>query len=409
MPATAPLVPALQLEEPSFERGLRRALDAIAALPPLPVRSAAVATSYDRVLAERVRADADLPARAVAGVEGYAVASAACRGAGPWRLRVTGRIAAAHPVPEKGGLVAREVVKVAPGSSMPSFLDAVLPVETVRRDGSYIHVAAPPVPGAGIRPRAAVARCGDALAQPDRLLDPRTVAVLATAGCGTVKVRRTLRVAILSTGGARQDGPGAAGRAMLGAALDRRWITCRDLGGIGSGGLVRGLQEAAEEADVIVALDRGGLAGAVREAGGRVVLDGLAMHPGGGAGLAMLGGTAVVMLPVEPVDALTAMAVLGWPAMRRRAGIQHGRVTPRTGIAAFSLPADPARAAYPLVRVAGAGEVPTLEAVADAVGGEDEGDLARLARADGLAILLPGQGVRFGGQVSWMPLGDRYA
>ncbi len=389
------------------DRAIRAALDAVGRLPSLSVRSAPLASCHDRVLAERVRAQADRPLRASSQVDGFAFCAEACRGNGPWRLHLTGRIAVARNTAAESAFPCRDAVRIAAGAPVPLQLDTVVPAEAVQREGAYILLTERPERGGFIHARGVDARCGDVIAQPDRLLDSRDIAALATVGITGARVRRTLRVAVLSTGtGGRQEN-GAASHAMIMASLDRRWIGRHDLGVARSGSLAQTLRDAAVETDMLIAIDRAGLEDAILAAGGQIVLGGIAMQPGGHAKLAILGDMALIVLPKEPVAALTAMAVLGWPLLRRRAGIQHSRVAPRAGIAAFTLPADAERAAYPLIRVAGSGTMPTIEAL-DGPSGDPVGTVTRLALADGIALIAPGEAVGFGSRMTWMPINDRF-
>jgi len=398
---TAP-VPGALPSAPPPDRAVRLALDRIAGLPDLPMRAAPLAVCHDRVLAERVRAEADMPPRDSAAVDGYAFAGAACRGPGPWRLRLTGRLAVARNLALDNAFPAREAVRIAAGASIPVPLDRVVAEGDARREGDYIVLDALPDAVAAIQPRGSAALCGEVIADSHRLLDARDIAGLAGIRRASVKVRRTLRVAVLAVGANRQDVPASA--ALLLAALDRRWIARTDLGTVASGALAGTLRSAATNADAILAIDRAGLDNAIETAGGRFVLEGIAMRPGGGVRLALLGETVVIVVPPAPVDAMTAMAILGWPMLRRRAGIARSRAVPRAGIAAFSLPADPACADYPLVRIAGTGSVPTLETVTES----DGGMMTRLALADGIALPAPGEAVGFGARIAWVPITDRF-
>jgi len=409
LPATAshtdcdasPVSGALPPGPPLPDRAVRLALDRIADLPGLSVRAAPLGVCHDRVLAERVRAEADMPPRDSAAVDGYAFSGAACRGPGPWRLRLTGRLAVARNLALENAFPSREAVRIAAGASVPAQLDRVVAEADVRREGDYVVLNAVPPAADAIHARGSAALCGDVIADADRLLDARDIAGLAGIRRASVRVRRTLRVAVLAVGTNRQDVP--ASGAMLLAALDRRWIARTDLGTVANGALAGTLRSAATNTDAILALDRAGLDDAIEAAGGYFVLGGVAMRPGGGVRLALIGETVVVIVPPAPVDAMTAMAVLGWPLLRRRAGIARSRAVPRAGIAAFSLPADPGCAVYPLVRIAGTGSVPTLETVTES----DGGTMTRLALADGIALPAPGEAVGFGSRIAWVPITDR--
>jgi len=389
---------------PGPDRAVRVALDAMAQLPALPMRTVPLGTCHDRVLGERVRADADVPMRDIATVDGFAFAKQACRGEGPWRLRLTARIAVARNSAAGNTFPSREAVRIAAGAPVPPQLDMVAGADTVSAEGDYVVLDSLAGSHGTIAVRGAYAHCGDVIAEPDRLLDARDLAGLAVAGCQGVKVRRSLRVAVLSGCTGKQEGNGGPGRAVLMAALDRRWITRQDLGAITATVLAKTLRAASAETDVVIAFDNGSMADSIVEMGGRIVLDGIAMQPGGEVRLATLGETTILLLPENPVAALTAMTVLGWPVLRRRAGIQHSRALPRLGMAAFTVPRIEGVASYPLVRIAGTGQMPTLDIQTGAAGA-----VSVLSPADGIALVAPGAGVGFGDQVAWLPITDRFA
>ena len=396
-------MPVSTAARPGPDRAIRAALDAVGGLPALAMRTVPVGTCHDRILGERVRADADIPARDSATVDGFAFSDRACRGDGPWRFRLTARIAVARNLASETGAPSREAVRITAGAPVPPQLDRVIRADAVRADGDYIVLDGLTDAPEAIAVRGAHARCGDVIVDPDRLIDARDLAGLAMAGCTGVKVRRALRVAVLSGCTGKQEGRGGPGRAMVMAALDRRWIARQDLGASTVTGLTKTLRGAAAENDVVIALDRGGMAETIAEMGGQIALDGVAMQPGGGVVLAVLGETTILLLPEEPVAALTAMAVLGWPVLRRRAGIRHSRAVPRLGVAAFTLPRTGGVTRYPLVRVAGTGEVPTLDIQSGAAGA-----IVDLSQADGVALVAPDTGVGFGDRLTWVPITDRF-
>lgn len=389
---------------PGPDRAVSAALVGVARLPALTSRMAPLATCHDRVLGERVRADADIPARDSARVDGFAFSGKACRADGPWRLCLTARLAVARNLSVENALPSREAVRITAGAPVPPQLDSVVSAGAVRPDGDYVILDTLPDCRETIAERGSYARCGDVIVEPDRVLDARDLAALTMAGCTGVKVRRALRVAVFSACIGKQEGNGGPGRAMVMAGLDRRWITKQDLGAVTAATLPRALRAASAENDVVIAFDRGGITETIVGMGGRILLDGIAMKPGGDVALAVIDETIILLLPEEPMAALAAMAVLGWPVLRRRAGIQHSRIVPRTGVAAFTLPPSEKITTYPFIKVSGAGEIPTLE-----IQPEEPSAIVGLSQADGIAIIAPGAGVRFGDRLTWLPITDRFA
>ena len=155
----------------------------------------------DRVLAQDVVSDLDVPPFARAAMDGYAVRADDTIGASraaPARLRCveqlfTGQIAA-H------ALLPGQCAEIATGAPLPEGADAVVMVEESETDGADVQIFTPASPkqnvgrqGADIQRGQTVLRAGDALT-------PSKIGVLAALGLTDIQVFARPRVAILSTG-----------------------------------------------------------------------------------------------------------------------------------------------------------------------------------------------------------------
>ncbi|HLF28860.1 MAG TPA: gephyrin-like molybdotransferase Glp [Anaerolineae bacterium] len=180
-------------------------LERFSALEPETV---ALLDSLDRVLAERIAADIDLPPFANSSMDGYAVRAADSAGASrdrPVRLSVVADVAAGHPadVTLEPGTAAR----ITTGAPLPRGADAVAPVEMTDDPArgasslrSEVSIFQEVSGGAYVRyPGEDVPR-GQRVLEPGAIVRPQEVAMLAAVGREAVQVVRRPRVALFATG-----------------------------------------------------------------------------------------------------------------------------------------------------------------------------------------------------------------
>ena len=157
--------------------------------------------ALDRVLAEPVVAEREIPPWPNSSMDGYALVSADTQGAGrerPARLRLAGHVAAGH-VAERP-LAPGETFRIFTGAPLPPGADAVIPQEDVEVEGAEVRVSRAVPAGDYVRPRGEDIRPGDRLFEPGRALSPGDLGVLATLGWSRLRVVRRPTVGILSTG-----------------------------------------------------------------------------------------------------------------------------------------------------------------------------------------------------------------
>ena len=267
-----------------------------------------------RVLAAPATAAADLPPRARARVDGYALDAAATFGAGPYNLLEL-RLDAAGPA-----------TRIAAGEPMPPGTDAVLPFAAASTGDSTLEIAEPVAPGDGIEPAGSVWRQGGMVVPAGRRLAPLDLARAAEAGLGELTVVPAPQVRVLVRGA---KGPTTAADPLLPLL---RGLLARD-GGVADGAVVaEGLGDAlqrAAAADLVLVAGRSGTGAdddsmAALAAVGRDDAHGLAIAPGGTAGLGRLGNVPVILLPGEPLACLAAYELLAG-----RGGAAPGRPAAR--------------------------------------------------------------------------------
>ncbi len=179
---------------------------------PLEPEKQPILEAVDRVLAEDITATEDLPPFASSAVDGYALRAAETQGAtkiNPLRLRVIGSVAAGHF--ENITLRQGRAVRIMTGAPLPAGADAVVPFEDtsdgqqsrqerLNQPAAVIEVYRPFSSGENVRPAGRDVRRGELVLSRDTVLQPWTIAVLASLGRSSVTVTRRPRVAILATG-----------------------------------------------------------------------------------------------------------------------------------------------------------------------------------------------------------------
>ena len=339
-------------------------LDALA--PRAMTETLELAAANGRVLAGEVSLDPRAASAHRAAINGYAVRAADCVGASPYNP-----LSLALLAPGTKRLAETAGCPIASGWPLPLGADTVLPLDAAEADGAgrlEILDAAPR--GAGIEVPA------PALSLPaGRRLRPQDLGCLAAAGIDGVAVLRCPRVALMVAG--PKTGPDVL-TPMLHALLARDGAVVAAIPPLADSraALLAALRNPTlEDCDLAVLAGRTGVGFddiahvQVRAAGGSIAHHGLALRPGGSAGLASLpqhGGTLpLLLLPGDPAGCLAAYDLLAARLVRRFAGIT---------------PALP----YP---------VATLPLARKIVSGLGSTDLVPVQLADGRAEPLAGDGL----------------
>lgn len=366
-----------------------------------------LASAVGRVLSRSVTAAFDMPPFDRAAVDGYGLGEG---GRGPFRLQ--GSLAAGDP--SNPPLGSAGAVRLLTGARVPEGVRAIAMQEGCRLDGD-LAVHAPDLPaGANIRRRGEDAAAGETLLSPGTRLDPRHLALLASAGLDGVQVRRRPRVGLLSAGDELLP-PGAppreaaihdSNRPMLAALLARGGAEVVDLGLLPDRRpvIAAALSDAAG-CDAIIA--SGGvsgseadhLLGALRDAGGEGCWTSIALKPGKPLVFGRLGSARCLFLPGNPVAALVGALLFARPLVGRLAGAP---VRPLRGL--------PARLADGWSRKVGREEfAPALvrpgdDLTVERVGRPGSARLTPLAAADGLLRVGSRAGtLRAGDAVEFFP------
>ncbi|MEJ2692336.1 MAG: molybdopterin molybdotransferase MoeA [Candidatus Thiodiazotropha sp.] len=265
-------------------------------------------------LTQALTAEADIPLRASSARDGHALRSADTLGAGDYNPLPLRLVSVAQ------GVAPGSAVRVSTGDELPAGADAVLNLEQADVRGDFLDVAASLAPGDGVIQIGEECRQGDVLLPAGRRLRPQDLARLALAGYERVEVSAKPRVQICLAGRFSRDGDGPMLAAMIerdGAKLERleRSPTAENLVQTLSGFdadlmLVVGATGYGERDHAVAALQECG----------RVDIDGVTLHPGGGLVLGEVAGRPVILLPGSPLACLCAYDLVAARLLRRLAG-----------------------------------------------------------------------------------------
>ncbi len=326
----------------------------------------AAADALGRVLAEPVTARQMTPPFDNAAMDGYAVATSALTGPGPWDLPVTARIPAGQGATPLSGLQASRIFTGAP---VPAGADAVVMQEDVHRTGAAIRIDRRPAPGLNIRRAGSELAAGALVLPQGRRLGARDIAACAVAGVEQLQVRRRLRVALLVTGDeVRQLGTTRSeaqiwdvNTPMLRALLTRPGI---DLVAVETGldsrdGLFLQLAELAETADLLITT--GGISvgeedhvkPALAAMAADIHFSGVAIKPGKPVSFGQVRGTFWLGLPGNPLSAFITWQLFGETLVRRMTGDTSQGPPRRHVITADAITRKPGRCEFRPASLAG--------------------------------------------------------
>ena len=268
-----------------------------------------------RVLAAEITVPLRLPGPARAALDGYAVRAADCDGANAYNPLVLGWREGVAVLPQGAAS------PVAAGWPLPSGADAVLPFEAAERTGAgWLTVLAPVAVSAGVDHRGHGLQPGATLLAAGRVLRPQDLACLGALGVGAVPVLQRPRVRLLVPG--PKSGADVLTPMLLSLlARDGADIEALPLKGQGEQGLATALSQPCSGITLIAGRSGAGpddlAASAVRACGGRLAFHGVALQPGGSAGLATLSAAPLILLPGDPFACLAAYDMLAARLIRR--------------------------------------------------------------------------------------------
>jgi molybdopterin molybdotransferase len=404
-------------EEPGalrVEEALGRMLDAV--VPVKGYEQVGLLDAGFRVLHEPVISPFDVPPHANSAVDGYAVRALDLPRTGQVaELAVVGKALAGKPF--LGDVEAGRTVRIMTGALVPAGADTVLMQEHVEVHGERIRVGEGHHAGDNIRQAGEDIASGTVALSPGRYLTPPDIGLIASLGVGEVKVRRRLRVALLSTGDeihsiGRPLGPGGiydSNRYTLHTALHRLNVKVMDQGIVPDDPelLQEALSRAATAADVVissggVSVGEADLVRDVLNTLGEIAFWKVAMKPGRPIAFGRIGASLFIGLPGNPVAALVCFLQFVHPVLEKKMGITDRPVIPRfKAVSADRLKKKPGRTEFQRGILEPAGNGAWL---VRKTGRQGSGILSSMSRADVLIVLPHESGpVESGEMVDVMP------
>ncbi|MEM1563338.1 MAG: molybdopterin molybdotransferase MoeA [Candidatus Bathyarchaeia archaeon] len=307
--------------------------------------------ALNRVLAEDIIAEEDLPRFDRSAVDGYAVKAEDTFGASQFKPK-TLKLTDASEV-KKG-----EAKQVWTGNPLPRGADAVLMLENVKLVGdSQIEVWSAVTPGENVSKRGEDVARGEVAVKAGTRLKPHHLALISALGKNEVLVFKKPRVAILATGNElieagekpREDQIYETNRVMLASLCHELGAEPLDLGIARDDveEISEKLKQGLKEADIVVTTG-GTSVGAsdlvptvinkLGEPG--ILVHGVAMRPAMPTALAVVGGKPIVVLSGNPVAAYFGFEVFARPLILKMLGVEKesrpivvARLTRRTSTA----------------------------------------------------------------------------
>ncbi len=399
----------------SLDEALQRLLHVAAQRAIAESETVSTFDALGRVLAADVRSGLDVPPADNSSMDGYALRAAEAATPGTV-LTVSQRIAAGVVgQPLAHGSAAR----IFTGAQIPPGADTVLMQEQgeaiVGEGLGTVRVMSAPKPGEWIRRRGEDVRLDDRVLTQGALLTPQSLGLAASVGAATLSVVRRPRVALFSTGDelvmpGEPLKPGAiynSNRYLLSALLQAAGCEVSDLGIVPDQlqATRDALRQAAVGHDLI--LTSGGVSVGEEDhlkpavtAEGRLELWQIAIKPGKPLAFGEVKpGALFIGLPGNPVSSFVTFLLCVAPVLK---ALQGSAARFPTGLplrADFDWPKADKRREFLRVRLNDQGGL-------DLFGNQSSGVLTSTVWADGLVDNPPGQVVKRGDTVRFMPLSE---
>ena len=292
----------------------------------------------NRVLAEDIVAQEDLPCFDRSAVDGYVLKAEGTTGASQFKPAI-------FKLTNSAEVGLKQTKQVWTGNPIPTNADAVVMIENTQKRNGGIEVSVQLAPGENVSKKGEDVKKGETVAKAGVRLSPYHLGLLAALAKTKVKVVEKPRIAIVATGNELADAGAEpsenqifeSNRTLLSAMCRELDVEPVDLG------------IAKDDVDEIVGKLKGGLAvaDAVITTGGTsvggldlvpeavnktgkpgVVAHGVALRPGMPTALAVLDGKPVMGLSGNPVAAVVGVEVFARPLISRMFGMKKEEARP---------------------------------------------------------------------------------
>jgi molybdopterin molybdotransferase len=392
----------------SLDDALARLVEAARAAAIADTETVSTFDALGRVLAADVRSALDVPPADNTSMDGYALRSADVPAAGsvlPVSQRIPAGVVGATLAP---GSAAR----IFTGAQIPAGADAVVMQEQCEALDGAVRIGAVPSVGQNIRRRGEDVRAGAVVLERGSRLTPQALGLAASVGAATLDLVRRPRVALFSTGDelampGQPLPPGAiynSNRFTLRGLLQAAGCEVSDLGIVPDrlDATRDTLRRAAQGHDLIVT--SGGVSVGEEDhlrpavqAEGRLELWQIAIKPGKPLAFGVVGEAFFLGLPGNPVSSFVTFVLATRAVLRALQGADPALPAPLPLRADFDWPRPDKRREFLRVRLNDRGGL-------DLFPNQSSGVLTSVVWADGLIDNPPGQAIRAGEIVRFLPL-----
>lgn len=395
----------------------------------LTTETVAIADSLGLVLAQQVHSNELIPPFDNTAVDGFALRAQDTIGASektPVTLKVVAQIAAG--VYKDIELKAGEAVSIMTGAPIPDGADAVVMVEdtnvewsalkTVAESHKTVSIFKAATAGDAIRKAGEDIKAGQLVFEPKTQITPGHIGVLATLGFEQIKVTKAPKVAVFSTGDELTEDRGPlkpgqirdSNRHSLIAMVKASGYEAVDFGLIADDrkAIEDTLRKAAQSCDAVitsggVSMGEFDLVKAVLAEIADMTWMQVAIKPAKPLAVGTIEGTPIFGLPGNPVSCMVSYELFARPALRKMAGHSKDDLYRRTITTSsntqISRRADGKTHFYrTLLQTSENG------LKADLAAAQGSHQLLAMARAEGLAVIPDGQGLKAGECFEVIPL-----
>ena len=351
-------------------------------------------SALNRVLAENVVAEVDLPRFNRSAVDGYAVSASRTVGATQFKPKV-------FRLTDNSRIGAEGTKQVWTGNVIPEGADAVVMLEDTKLAKERVDVWTQVTPGENVSKKGEDIRRGDVAAEMGTRLRPQHLGLIAALGMNRVKVYDKPRIAVLATGNELVE----LGNRLQGSQIFETnklvlSALCRDLGaepldmGIARDDvdeIFERLRVGLEKADAMITSGGTSVGGSdlVPDAVNKVakpgvIVHGVAMRPAMPTALAVVKDKPILILPGNPVAAMIGFEVFARPLISRMLGLK--RTEPRLTVEAKmtrGIATALGRRNFVRVRVFPRGD----ELLAEPVSARGSGMISTMTKANGFVIV----------------------